>query len=141
MSSVVSAQRIEVTLSGSDTIVQGDVLQLSISFENLASNESFELPEMVGLVVVGRPSSQTQMSIVNGVRSSLRAYVYPVVADQVGLAFIPAVSIDHNGEIVTSQAISRFIEEDPNYIPVEDRELEESGTEAPRRKRRPTIRM
>ena len=132
----LNAQDIDVELSGSDTLLQGETLILKVTIEN-ASVRSFQLPELVGLVVVAGPSQSSQISIVNGVRSSVITYTYRLLAEQPGLALIPAVEIKVDKDTtLTSPEITRFIEEDINYIPRTD-----SDSTLPKRKSRPTIKM
>ncbi len=129
------AQSVSAALSGADTVRQGDILQLTFSFENVDAN-GFELPELVGLKVVGGPSRRTQMSIINGQRSSSATFTYAVVAEQAGVAFVPRISRVAGEEEVQTEPLSVFVTADPNYVPLEEQRLEPV-----RKSRRPTVRM
>ena len=136
-----SAQTVTVSLSAADSVAQGELMYLTFAFEDLEVGH-FELPELVGLTIVAGPSTRSQMSIVNGVRSSSRAFVYRVQATQSGLAFVPEVEVEHEGDTVTSDAISLYVSENPDFVPAADhhRDLPAEPT-PPRPPKRPTVRM
>ena len=138
--SYAAAQELTVSLTGADTVRQGEVLQLTIAYENLEAN-SFEMPELVGLTVVGGPSRRSQMSIVNGVRSSSTSLVYSVLAEQPGLALVPAVEVEADGETYASDVLTVFITEDADYVPLAERKPERRKPSRARKPRRPTVKM
>lgn len=144
LSLAANAQGVTTTLApAADTVEQGAVLRLEYFFEDLDPG-AFALPELVGLVAVGGPSTQSQVQIVNGARSSAVRYVYRVVADQPGLAYVPAVELEHGGETYRSEAIELHVTADPTYVPVAER-LERQrplpNTPTPPRPPRPRVRM
>ncbi len=133
------AQTVSITSTATDTVRQGTLVDLSFNFEN-ASAAAFKLPDLVGLTVVGGPSRRSQMSIVNGVRSSSEAVVYRVRADQPGLAYVPAVESKHDKETITSEPLRFFVTADPNYVAPEATATEASPAPKTAR-RRPTVKM
>ncbi|MFK8057111.1 MAG: BatD family protein [Saprospiraceae bacterium] len=138
--STANAQTATAILSGSDTVRQGELLQLTFAFENVDAKD-FKLPELVGLTVVGGPSRQSSMSIMNGQRSSSSAFVYRVVAEQAGLAVVPEVIVLNNEEEIKTEALTVFISEDPEYVPLQENGQSQRTPEQPKKKKRPTIKM
>jgi len=136
----LQAQTASSTLSGSDTVRQGEVLQLTFAFENVDAN-GFELPDLVGLTPVGGPSRQTSMSIMNGKRTSSSAFVYRVVAEQPGLAYVPEVTITHEEEEIKTEALTVFVTEDDNYVPMQERDQQQRPALQPKKKKRPIVKM
>ncbi len=132
------AQRVYVTSTATDTVRQGSIFDVTFGFENVSAAE-FELPEMVGLKVIGGPSRRSQMSITNGQRSSSEAIAYRVVADQPGLAYIPAVEGKARDKTFESEPVRVFVTADPDYVAPETA----AGTPPapPSARRRPTVKM
>jgi len=136
----IQAQTATATLSGADTVRQGEMLQLTFAFENVEAKD-FVLPDLVGLTPVGGPSRQTSMSIVNGKRSSASAFVYRVVAEQAGLAYVPEVIVMHQDEEIKTESLSIFITEDLEYVPLQQQGQQPRVPAQPRKKKRPIIKM
>lgn len=138
--SAIQAQSATATLSGADTVRQGEMLQLTFAFENVEAKD-FELPDLVGLTPIGGPSRQTSMSIVNGKRSSASAFVYRVVAEQAGLGYVPEVVVMHEDEEIKTEALTVFITEDEGYVPLQQAEQQPQVPTSPKKKKRPIIKM
>jgi len=138
--STIQAQTATATLSGSDTVRQGDLLRLTFAFENVET-KSFELPDLVGLTIVGGPSRQSSMRIMNGKRSSSSAFVYQVVAEQPGLAFVPEVVVMHENEEVKTESLKVFITEDAEYVPRQQGVLPKRTPPQAKKKKRPIVKM
>ena len=135
--SLLSAQKIQVSIDAPDTIRQGSTHTLRISIENLPES-ALEIPEFVGLKVIMGPQRQTQLSIINGQRFTAASYQYVVIADQAGMAYIPPISIEHDGKTISSKELKLFITADPNYVAPEKQEAQ--GPQPPKR-RRPTVKL
>lgn len=135
------AQGFTAALSGgADTVGQGTVLQLTYRFDDLPP-QRFALPELTGLRVIGGPNQMSQLSIVNGVRTSSASLTYNLIADAVGPAAVPEVSVEFNGEVYTCEPLGLFVTDDPGYVPMPpEGVLRQRDTLLPRR-RRPTVRM
>lgn len=138
------AQRVYVSHGGADTVRQGDAFNVMFGFEDVSAG-GFELPELVGLLVVGGPGRQSSVSVVNGVRSSSEAYTYRVVADQTGLAYIPSVTAETADSTYSSEPVRLFVTDDPDYVapdvaPRRGRPARPVPPVPPRRKR-PTVKM
>ena len=75
-------------------------------------------------------------------RSSSRAFVYQVQATQPGIAYVPEVEVEHEGESAVSDAISLYVSENPDFVPAADnrRDLPAEPT-PPRPPKRPTVRI
>ena len=133
------AQEVRVELQPQqDTVRQGAMLQLSYLFEDVDPGQ-FELPELVGLTLVGGPSTQSQTTFVNGQRNSSLRYTYRVVADQAGMAYVPPYEVvAASGDTLRSSEIRVHVEPDATYIPLSERKLRESRPDVPRR---PRVRM
>lgn len=132
------AQRVTATLGEVDTVRQGTRLALAFGFEDVAPGD-FALPELVGLRALGAPSRRSQVSIVNGERSSAAILTYPVVADQTGLAYVPAVAVPvTDGDTLHTEPLQLFVTADSTYVPPPP---ESELTPAPRRPRPPVIKM
>lgn len=112
----VGAQRVAVRHTATDTVRQGEAFALTFAFEDVSA-AGFELPEIVGLLVTGGPSRQSRVSVVNGVTSSAEAFTYRVVADQVGLAYVPSVSGVAEDSTYVSEPVTLFVTDDPDYVP------------------------
>lgn len=138
--SAIQAQTATATLSGADTVRQGEMLQLTFAFENVEAND-FTLPDLVGLTPVGGPSRQTSMRIMNGKRSSSSAFVYRVIAEQAGLAYVPEVIVKHEDEEIKTEALKVFITEDPEYVPVQQGVQPQRAPLQPKKRKRPTVKM
>ena len=140
----LSAQRVSVTHSATDTVRQGEVFSLTFAFDNVSAAE-FRLPELVGLVVAGGPSRQSRMRLVNGVASSAEAYTYRVVADQPGLAYVPSVSGTAADSTYASEPVTLFVTADPDYVPSAASPMgtqpERPVPPTPPRRKRPTTKM
>ena len=134
------AQTVSATLSNTDTVRQGEVLQLIFRFENMDAN-SFELPELVGLTPYGGPSRQSSMTFINGERTSSSAFVYRVVAEQPGLAYVPSVSVMHEEEELKTEALQVFITEDEEYVPMHKQGEPQRETLQPKKRKRPVVKM
>lgn len=134
------AQTVTATLSNTDTVRQGEVLQLIFRFENLNA-DAFELPELVGLTTYGSPSRQSSMTFINGERSSSSAFVYRVVAEQPGIGYVPAVTVMHDDEALTTEALQVFITEDEDYVPMKQREESQARPIQPKKRKRPTVKL
>ena len=138
LSFMVHAQSITASLQAADTVLQGTAVTLTFELDNLPLHK-FELPELVGLTVVGRPSKSTQVSIINGNRTSSAVLRYSVLAEQVGLAYVPEVEITHKNESYSTEALQLFITADENYVPLEKRT--EDSTQPAAKRKRPTVRL
>ena len=139
-----AAQRVSVTHGATDTVRQGDAFALTFRYENLPADD-YALPELVGLVVVAGPSRQSQVSIVNGQRSSAEAFSYRVVADQPGLAYVPSLTVETADSTYATEAVTVFVTEDPDYVPPAARTPGQQPTRPtppePPRRRRPTVKL
>ncbi len=135
----LSAQTVTASLGNLDTVRQGEVVQLTVRFDDLEP-PGFELPEPVGLRVVGGPSRMSQMSIVNGKRSSSASFTFYLQADEAGLASVPEMELNIDGEDYVTDALAVFVTDDPSYVPVPAAGFRDE-VPAPRRKPRPTVRM
>jgi hypothetical protein len=133
----LSAQKISVSINAPDTILQGSTHTLKISIENLPES-ALEIPDFVGLKVLMGPSRQSQISIINGQRFNSATYQYMVLADQPGLAYVPPISIDHDGKSISSEELKLFVTEDPDYVPPAEQKPDQ--LKAPSR-RRPTVKL
>ena len=138
--STIQAQTATATLSGADTVRQGEMLQLTFAFEDVEPDD-FKLPDLVGLTVVGGPSRQKSMRIVNGERSSASAFVYRVVAEQAGLAYVPEVTVLYKNEELKTEALSIFITEDSEYVPLQQQGQKSRFPAQPKKKKRQIIKM
>ncbi len=134
----LGAQRVYVTSTATDTVRQGSIFDITFGFENVSAAD-FELPELVGLKVVGGPSRRSQMSIINGQRSSSEAIVYRVVADQSGLAYIPAVEGKARDKMYSSEPLKLFVTADPSYVAPQT--AVDTPPAPPSARRRPTVKM
>ncbi len=134
------AQTVTATLSNTDTVRQGEVLQLIFRFENVEAN-TFELPELVGLTPYGGPSRQSSMTIMNGERTSSSAYVYRVIAEQPGLAYVPSISVMHEDEELKTEPLQVFITEDAEYVPMQQQGEQQREAVQPKKRKRPTVKM
>ncbi len=134
------AQTVTATLSNTDTVRQGEVLQLIFRFENVEAN-TFELPELVGLTPYGGPSRQSSMTIMNGERTSSSAYVYRVIAEQPGLAYVPSISVMHEDEELKTEPLQVFITEDAEYVPMQQQREQQREAVQPKKRKRPTVKM
>lgn len=134
---VALAQSVEAHLSGADTVRQGEQLRLSFSFEDVAP-ESFALPELVGLTVIGGPSRRSQMTIANGIRRSSTSLGYYVVAEQPGLAYVPPIVVPTAaGDTLSTKPLTVFVTDDPDYVPLDSAQ----PPARPRARRPPTVKM
>ena len=137
----VSAQRFSLTCSASDTLRQGEAVILTYAFENVSA-AGFRLPDIEGLQLVGGPSRVSQMSIVNGVRSSAETLSYRFVADRVGTINIPMVVLDAAEGPLRTESIRFYVTADPNYVSRPEATQPNQGTASPPPpKRRPTVKM
>ena len=136
----IQAQTVTATLSNTDTVRQGEVLQLIFRFENIDAN-SFELPELVGLTPYGGPSRQSSMTFINGERTSSSALVYRVVAEQPGLAYIPEVTVMHEEEEIKTEPLQVFIAEDSECVPMQKNDQFQREPLQPKKRKRPTVKM
>lgn len=66
-----------------DTVALNDYLTLTLTFQNCEAS-GFELPELPNFQVVGRPSSQTSMSMINGKTTSSASYTYLLKPQKTG---------------------------------------------------------
>lgn len=130
------AQSVRASLSGADTVRQGERLVLTFGLEDVEPG-GFPRPELVGLTVVGGPSRRSRVSIVNGVRRSAFALSYYVVAEQPGLGYVAPLAIPMaDGDTLRTEPLRVFITDDPDYVP-----LERAPVAEPARPRRPTVKM
>lgn len=131
-----AAQSASASLSGGDTVRQGEQLLLNFEFADV-SPRAFAVPELVGLAVVGGPNRRSRVSISGGQRRSATALSYYVVAEQPGLAYVPAVPVvTHAGDTLRTDALQVFVTADPAYVP-----LGEPAPARPAKRRPPTIKM
>lgn len=112
-SNSVTAQNqtdIRVTASVNSTIVfEGEqfVVSVEISGSNLQSLPRPSIPELEGLIYVSRnPSTSSNISIVNGVRSSTFGFRYFLRGDKVGRFTIPSFTMLIEGITYRTQPIS-----------------------------------
>lgn len=141
----LNAQKISVTLNCGDSILQGEVVELFIEIEDLPTNQ-FVLPEMVGLRVFSRPSTSSQMSIINGVRSSKTVYKYRLLAFQPGLAVVNSFSLPYGEKQFESPELTVFVNEDPTFIdpgntPSQGNPALPNSPQRPSKPRRPTTKL
>lgn len=130
------AQSVTARLSGADTVRQGERLLLSVTLENVAP-EAFALPELVGLTPIGGPNRRSQVTISHGVRRSSATLSYYVVAEQPGVAYVPAVEVPTaSGDTLATDPIRVFVTDDPDYVPID-----EVPVDRPRARRPPTVKM
>ena len=139
-----AAQRVSVTHGATDTVRQGDAFALTFRYEDLPADD-YALPELVGLVVVAGPSRQSQISIVNGHRSSTEAFSYRVVADQPGLAYVPSITVETADTTYATEAVTVFVTDNPDYVPPAAQDAAQQPARptppVPPRRRRPTVKM
>ncbi len=111
----LQAQGFSVSCSAGDTVRQGEVLMLGYDFVDVSAN-SFRLPNLEGVQLLGGPSRRSQLSIVNLKRSSSETLIYQLVADRAGWVEIPAVTLDASAQGLTCESIKIFVTADPNYV-------------------------
>lgn len=134
------AQTVTATLSNTDTVGQGEVLQLIFRFENVDA-DGFELPELVGLTPYGGPSRQSSMTFINGERTSSSAFVYRVVAEQPGIGYVPAVTVMHEDQELKTEPLQVFITEDAEYVPMKKNDESQREPLQPKKRKRPIVKM
>ena len=136
--SALFGQSVSVELSAGDTVRQGENAQLTIAFENVEVSD-FELPEIVGWQRLSGPYTNSMFRYSNGVSTRSLTLVYQLIADQPGLAYIPAIEVGEGEASVRSEAVRTFIVADPDYEP---RPTPADSATAPASKRkRATVRM
>ena len=137
------AQSFTLTVTPADTVRQGDYVSLVFTFEDVSA-ASFRMPAVEGLVPAGGPSRRSQVSIVNGVRSSSEALVYRYVADRAGEATIPAVALDAAAGALQTEPQTLYVRADPDYasrLHLDPSAPPPAAPPTPDRPRRPVIRM
>ena len=76
----------------SDTILAGNVVQLSFIADNISGK--FEGPDLKDLNVISGPNTSTSMSIVNGEISQYGSYGYTILLEEIGDVIIPPAYFD-----------------------------------------------
>ncbi|MEO8605457.1 MAG: BatD family protein, partial [bacterium] len=79
--------------------------ELELVFEDSAPRGAVTLPHVDGLSVLGQPSQSTNLSIVNGRRSSSVTLSFPVRADHTGTLQIPEFTIDTDSGPASVEAV------------------------------------
>lgn len=86
-----------------DTISLGEQATLSLSFEG-AQPKNVPMPDVPGLQIVNSGNSQN-FSLVNGQMSSTVTVTYSITPRSTGEFTIPAMTVDVNGQRLTSQPL------------------------------------
>ncbi|MEY4925810.1 MAG: hypothetical protein RI894_246 [Bacteroidota bacterium] len=75
-----------------DTIALEGYLTLTVTFQNCDA-KGFQLPEMPNFQLVGQPSSQTSMSMINGKTTTSSAYTYRLKPKKTGKFTLDKISL------------------------------------------------
>ena len=94
----------------------GTTFQLSIQVEG-DLNEEIELPNMPGVTAHG-PSQSSQISYINGRRTSSIAYIYSLKVDKPGEYSVPPIEAKINGTIERSKPTSFTVEKPSDHIKI-----------------------
>ena len=137
-----AAQTFRVVSSTGDTIRQGDMLTLAFAFEDVAVSD-FTLPDIRGLKLIAGPSRRSQISIVNGKRSSSESLIYRYLADKAGDVLVPAITVSTSTGNLSSAALRLYVTADKDYVsqPRVERGVDPSTRSQPQPRRRPTVKM
>jgi len=82
----------------------GETVSLTLAFDDVSPPGAPNLPQLPNLQP-GGVSSSTQVSIINGQRTSRYSYVYTLQATGVGDVTIPAIQVLAGGQLFTSQPL------------------------------------
>ncbi|MCE5228198.1 BatD family protein [bacterium] len=103
-----AAADVEFTASVDRTDIQvGSTVQLTISVNSKSGQDDVSptMPDFGGLQVVGGPSNQSQMTIVNNVMSATTSVVYQLRAPRVGTFTIGPSRLDYGGKSYETKPI------------------------------------
>jgi hypothetical protein len=103
-----------------DSIVLGESVTLTLSFEGVNPGGMPQLPPIPGLQIAGGVSSGYSSTLADGRMQSVQTYSIPFVANQVGEIQIPAFNIELGGQKLSSQPLKlKVLAEDPTAPPAD----------------------
>jgi hypothetical protein len=120
IATVASAATFSVSLDR-DTVVVGETVTLTLTFEGASPGGMPQLPAIPGLQVTGGMSSGYSSSLgADRQMHSVQTYSVPLRANQPGQFQIPALQIDLAGQKLSSEPLNlKVLREDPAAPPVE----------------------
>ena len=86
-------------------VVNGSTFEVQFIIED-GTGSNLQLPQVSGAKLIGGPSQSSQVSIINGQRSSEVKYIYTYLAQIEGTIAIGSAKVNINNKIYTSQPIS-----------------------------------
>jgi hypothetical protein len=120
MASVLPAFATKFTVSlDRDSVVAGESVTLTFSFEGASPGGMPQLPAIPGLQAAGGMSSGFSSTVgPDGKMQSVQTYSVPMVANQPGEILIPSFHIELSGEKLSSQPLKlKVLREDPTAPP------------------------
>ena len=103
-----------------DTVIVGEVVNLSLKFENVQPSGMPNPPQVPGLALVGAPRTSTESRIDNGALTSSTTYSYPYQAQKAGTFLIPPMTVDVEGKKYQSPPITlKVLQSDPSAPPAD----------------------
>ena len=103
-----------------DSVVLGENVTLTFSFEGVNPGGMPQLPAIPGLQIAGGVSSGISSIVADGRMQSVQTYSVPLVATQVGEIEIPAFNLQLGGEKLSSLPLKlKVLAEDPTSPPPE----------------------
>jgi len=120
--SVFPAHAVKFTTSiDRDSIVVGESVNLTFTFEGSAPGGTPQIPVIPGLQIAGGMSSGYNSSLgPDGRMQTVQTYSVPLIANQAGEIQIPAFHIEIAGQKLSSQPLKlKVLQEDPTAPPAE----------------------
>jgi hypothetical protein len=106
-----------------DSVVVGEIVTLSLRFENTQPSGIPAIPAVPGLQVAGPRGSSSEQRVENGRMTSSTTYTVPLAAQQAGDFVIPAMTADVGGQKVQSQPLRlKVLQSDPSAPPPQNGE-------------------
>lgn len=116
-----------------DTIYMENAFRIQYTVKN-GQASGFQHPEFEHLQLLQGPSRSSQMSIINGARSSEESYTYYFKPNQTGSFEIPAFELEIDGQSYRSNSLEVTVVDNPDGLHQDPHTGQIEGRPVPREK-------